>query len=118
MNCNSDRTAQAIESLMTGGTAQEDVPAFHQEISYAWCSGVMPGVACLYRCVGGFVIPDLPTPIISGLRRTAERSPAAKRPHHARFLPDAVGADRFHFPDIFHRVFICHDFGVGEIVHK
>ncbi|GAB0764799.1 hypothetical protein NB16F81_34770 [Escherichia coli] len=20
---------------------------------------VMPGVACLYRCVGGFVIPDL-----------------------------------------------------------
>ncbi len=39
---------------------------------------VMPGVACLYRCVGGFVILISPTPIISGLRRTAERSPAAK----------------------------------------
>lgn len=53
--------------------------------------------------------------MMSGLRRTAERSPAANFPHHARFRPDGVAEGHSLPQNVFHRIFIGHRFAVGEM---
>ncbi len=80
---------------------------------------VMPGVACLYRCVGGFVIPDLTNTDNFGVTSYSRTQSGSKTDH---ITPDfcLMRWEQIVFisQDIFHRVFICHDFGVGEIVHN
>ncbi len=53
------------------------------------------GVACLYRCVSGFIIPDLTSTDNFGI--TSYNETQRKAATCARFLPDAVGTESFSF---------------------
>ncbi len=75
---------------------------------------VMPGVACLYRCVGGFVIPDLTNTDNVGITSYSRTQSATKTyPIKPDFCLMRVEQTLFISQDNFQRASLCPAFVLG-----